>query len=73
MRKGQMQAEKRKGPGRPATGTGELIGVRLQPGPLGALDAFVAEQEKLVSRPEAIRVILMNFLRRNGYLSNIRR
>jgi hypothetical protein len=36
--------------------------------PLSALDAFVADQREPVSHPEAIRVILMKFLRSNGYL-----
>jgi hypothetical protein len=56
-------------PGRPATGKGQTIGVRIQPVPLSALDAFVADQEKTISRPAAIRMILMKFFRSNGYLS----
>jgi hypothetical protein len=35
--------------------------ISLQPVPLSALDAFVADQPKPISRPEAIRVILMKF------------
>ena len=30
--------------------------ISVQPVPLSALDAFVADQEKPISRPEAIRV-----------------
>jgi len=56
-------------PGRPATWKGQTIGVRIQPVPLSALDAFVADQEKTISRPAAIRMILMKFFRSNGYLS----
>jgi hypothetical protein len=45
--------QKRRGP--PPTGKGELIGVRLLPEPLAALDAWIAKQREPVSRPEAIR------------------
>ena len=45
--------------GRPATGQGVLLGVRLQPDLLAALDAWVdAQQGQKPSRPEAIRIIL---------------
>jgi hypothetical protein len=43
--------------------------VYIQPVPLSALDAFVADQQKPISRPEAIRVILMRFFRSKGYLT----
>jgi hypothetical protein len=44
----------RRGP--PATGKGELIGVRLQPPSLSALDGWIAAQPgPQLSRPEAIR------------------
>jgi hypothetical protein len=46
-----------------------LIGVRVQPEALQALDAYVADQRAPVSRPEAIRAILTKFLRSKGYLS----
>ena len=52
MRKEQMQPKKRKGPGRPATGKGEMIGVRIQPVPLSALDAFVADQPGRLRDPK---------------------
>jgi hypothetical protein len=68
-RKRKMQPQKRKTPGRPATGKGTPLLVRLQPVPLSALDAFVADQQKPTSRPEAIRVILMKFFRSKRYLS----
>jgi hypothetical protein len=38
--------------------TGELIGVRLQPEQLAALDGWRARQDPVPSRPEAIRLIL---------------
>lgn len=48
--------KKRRGP--PPTGKGELIGVRLLPEPLGALDAWIARQREPMSRPEAIRRLM---------------
>ena len=44
---------KRRGP--LPTGKGEPIQVRMQPGPLSALDAWRRTQEDLPGRPEAIR------------------
>ena len=45
--------------GRPATGRGDLVGVRIQPEQLAALDAWCAAQpDPKPSRPEAIRKIL---------------
>jgi len=35
--------------------TGALLGVRLQPNQLAALDAWIAAQPEPVSRPEAVR------------------
>lgn len=44
-----------------ATGKGTLVGVRLQPPDLAALDAWIAAQpEPSPSRPEAVRQ-LVNF------------
>lgn len=37
---------------------GTMVGVRLQPGMLAKLDAFIAAQPKPVSRPEAIRAFV---------------
>jgi hypothetical protein len=48
----------KKGRGRPATGQGTLIGVRLQPSQLAALDAWIAKQHPPVTRPEAIRAMM---------------
>lgn len=46
----------KKGPGRPATGRGEGVLVRLQPLHLNALDSWIAKQkEHGLTRPEAIR------------------
>jgi hypothetical protein len=45
--------------GRPATGKGTLIGVRLQPVELRALDTWIASQlDAPPTRPEAIRRLL---------------
>jgi hypothetical protein len=41
--------------GRPRTGIGQLIGVRLSPLALAAIDAWIAHQPDKLSRPEAIR------------------
>jgi len=35
-----------------------MVGVRLQPEMLSALDAFIAEQPAPISRPEAIRLMV---------------
>jgi hypothetical protein len=35
-----------------------MVGVRFQPDQLAALDAFIAEQPRKVSRPEAIRAFV---------------
>lgn len=56
--------------GRPAIGQGELVGVRLQPALLSALDNWIVEEtEDRPGRPEAIRAILSEYLRRRGFLS----
>jgi hypothetical protein len=52
-----MKSQKR-GRGRPATGKGEPILVRLQPKALGALDAWIGSQHDELSRPEAIRRLI---------------
>jgi hypothetical protein len=44
------------------TGKGTLIGVRLQPSHLKALDAWIAQQTKPATRPEAIRAMMETIL-----------
>jgi hypothetical protein len=44
--------------GRPPSGKGLLVGVRLQPDMVAMVDAWIAAQPKPVSRPEAIRQML---------------
>jgi hypothetical protein len=52
-----------KAPRPPPTGTGELIGVRLQPDQLGALDKWIARHpDPKPSRPEAIRRMVTEHL-----------
>lgn len=61
--------QSRKKPGPPATGKGTLIGVRLQPAMLAAVDKFVDEQNG-ISRPEAVRLILRDWLVGNQMLDS---
>lgn len=44
--------------GRPPSGKGLLIGVRLQPDMVAKVDAWIKAQAKPISRPEAIRQML---------------
>jgi len=49
--------------------TGTLIGVRLQARPLDALDTWIAAQpEPRPSRPEAMRVIVADWMTAHGRL-----
>src|SRR5829696_3236836 len=60
---GQEKTLSQKRRGRPPTGTGELIGVRLQPDQLGALDKWIARHpDPKPSRPEAIRRMVTEHL-----------
>jgi hypothetical protein len=63
----QMKKIEKKKPGPKPTGKGELIAVRLQPELLGAVDRH-QEATGAASRPEAIRLILTEFLKRRGLL-----
>jgi hypothetical protein len=60
MKKQTVITKKRRGPA--PTGKGTLIGVRLQPRHLKALDAWIKNREQPVSRPEAIRALLAEAL-----------
>jgi hypothetical protein len=55
--------KKRRGP--LPTGKGELLGVRVQPRLLAALDKWIAQQADGPSRPEAIRRLLEQALARS--------
>jgi hypothetical protein len=53
----------KKARGRPVTtGKGTLVGVRLQPSQLAALDAWIAKQNAPLTRPEAIRAMMETIL-----------
>jgi hypothetical protein len=52
--------KKRRGPA--PTGKGTLIGVRLQPSQLQALDAWITKQDSSLTRPEAIRAMMETIL-----------
>ena len=54
------QPMRKRGP--PATGKGLLVGVRLQPPQLNALDSWIAKQPVKMSRPEAVRKLLASAL-----------
>jgi hypothetical protein len=56
------QKKKRRGP---PTGKGELVGVRVQPPLLAALDRWITQQTDGPSRPEAIRRLLEQALARS--------
>jgi hypothetical protein len=60
MKRQTVITKKRRGP--PATGKGTLVGVRLQPAHLKALDAWIAEQTSPLTRPEAIRAMMETIL-----------
>lgn len=53
MRRKTVISRKKRGP--PATGKGEPILVRVQPGGLKRIDAWIAQQDDKPSRPEAVR------------------
>lgn len=52
------------------TGKGTLVGVRLQPNLLEALDRYIAEQKPEATRPEALRVAFIDWAKRNGYIKD---
>ena len=56
MKRQTVITKKRRGPA--PTGKGTLVGVRLQPDRLSAIDAWIAKHDTSMSRPEAIRAML---------------
>jgi hypothetical protein len=56
MKRKTVITKKRRGPA--PTGKGTLVGVRLQPDRLAAVDAWIAKQNTTMTRPEAIRSML---------------
>jgi hypothetical protein len=61
MKRQTVITQKRRGP--PATGKGTLVGVRLQPDDLEAVDSWIAKQDDAPTRPEAIRTLLRKALK----------
>ena len=61
MNRQTVITKKRRGPA--PTGKGTLIGVRIQPDQLKALDDWISKQREHRSRPEAIREILQRALK----------
>jgi hypothetical protein len=58
--------KKRRGP--KPTGKGHVVGVRIHPPLMKAIDAFRQEHDAHPSRPEAIRLILADSLTAYGLL-----
>ena len=56
-----MKTQRRRGPS--PTGKGTLVGVRLQPAELKALDLWIRRKANEQTRPEAIRHFLSSGLR----------
>ena len=51
-------SDNKKKMGRPATGVGTMIGVRLHGDDLAALDEWITKQGDRLSRPEAVRQLI---------------
>jgi hypothetical protein len=60
MAKQTVQPKKKRGPA--PTGKGTPVQVRLQPSHLKALDAWIAQQNAPLTRPEAIRAMMETIL-----------
>jgi hypothetical protein len=60
MAKQTVITKKRRGPA--PTGKGTLVGVRLQPSQLAALDTWIAKQDAPLTRPEAMRAMMETIL-----------
>jgi hypothetical protein len=56
MARQTLITQKRRGP--KPTGVGVLIGVRLHPEQIAAIDQWIAEQFTAYTRPEAIRALV---------------
>jgi hypothetical protein len=63
----------KKSRGRPKTGIGPVIGVRLYPEMEGQLDAWIERQDDSPSRPEAIRRLVQLGLTASGINKPIRK
>jgi hypothetical protein len=49
----------KRGRGRPATGLGQQVQIRMHPPMLALIDAWIARQREPLSRPEAVRRMVM--------------
>jgi hypothetical protein len=58
MKRKSAITKKKNRRGRPSTGKGELLGVRIHPPQFVALDSWIAQQQDKPSRPEAVRRLL---------------
>lgn len=64
----QQNNDNKKSRGRPATGIGQMLGVRLHDDLLKPLDAVIGDEPDMPSRPEMIRRIIKEWLIGRGYL-----
>jgi len=68
----QRKNDSQKKRGRPATGRGKTIGVRIHEGQLTTLDTWIARQPKPTpTRPEAIRRLIERALSEPGKKARI--
>jgi len=56
--------------GRPATGRGQTIGVRIHDKEIALVDTWIAAQPEPVTRPEAIRIAIRDWLAGLGLLKH---
>jgi len=61
MKRQTVITQKKRGP--PPTGKGTLVGVRLQPDDLAAVDDWAEKQKEPHTRPEAIRALVRKGLK----------
>jgi len=66
MAKTIADSRKKRGRGRPPTGIGRALGLRLYPELERDLDAWIAKQSDEPSKPEAIRRLLAKALKTKG-------
>lgn len=59
----RVRQAKKRGPGRPATGQGLQVQVRLPPDELADLDDWIERDGSLLTRPQAIRRLVASAIR----------
>lgn len=67
MKRQSVVPKKKRGPS--PTGKGTQVQVRLQPDLLTALDKFIRDEKRDLTRPEAIRELLAEDLLRRGVMN----